>query len=252
MVGASVRGTSHEKSGQPCQDAHAWLVRPDGIGIIAVADGAGSAEFADIGATIAVKVAMESVAVGLDSGNDTAPLSIEDNRYKFILTDAVQAAKNAVEAEAISRKISPRALASTLIVVIACRGLVAAVQIGDGATVASAGSGNVFAVTTPKHGEYLNETTFLVSPNALSDMQLVIQRGDSTHVAVFSDGLQMLALKMPGNTPHSPFFSPLFNYLDSQTDPVQAQEALMSFLQSPRLRDRADDDLTLVLAAIVP
>ena len=37
--------------------------------------------------------------------------------------------------------------------------------------------------------------------------------GPINGVALFSDGLQMLALKIPGGTPHPPFFTPLLNFL---------------------------------------
>lgn len=33
------------------------------------------------------------------------------------------------------------------------------------------------------------------------------------HVGLFSDGLQMLALKLADHSPHTPFFAPLFNFM---------------------------------------
>ena len=66
-------------------------------------------------------------------------------------------------------------------------------------------------------------------------------------MAVFSDGLQMLALKMPGGTPHAPFFAPLFRFINNAADEPQIHSELESFLRSPTVRRRADDDLTLFL-----
>lgn len=43
VAAASVRGTTHEKTGQPCQDAHCWEQLPESVLVAAVADGAGSA-----------------------------------------------------------------------------------------------------------------------------------------------------------------------------------------------------------------
>ncbi|NJK69758.1 MAG: protein phosphatase 2C domain-containing protein, partial [Microcoleus sp. SU_5_3] len=54
VVAASVTGTSHEKRSQPCQDAHCWRLLPNNVLAAAVADGAGSAALAEIGAKIAV------------------------------------------------------------------------------------------------------------------------------------------------------------------------------------------------------
>ena len=76
-----------------------------------------------------------------------------------------------------------------------------------------------------------------------------VWRGRAAHVAVFSDGLQMLALKMPGGAPHAPFFAPLFRFINNAADEPQIHSELESFLRSPTVRRRADDDLTLFLAA---
>src|SRR5215469_2781463 len=59
IVSSSVTGTSHAKTGLPCQDAHGGLTLPDGTLLFAVADGAGSASRADHGSQIAAKDALE-------------------------------------------------------------------------------------------------------------------------------------------------------------------------------------------------
>jgi Protein phosphatase 2C len=248
VVGASVCGLSHEKAGLPCQDAHAWRILSDGTLIIAVADGAGSADFANIGATVATQAAIESLFTQLSGDILTSFAGMDDNQCKIILCDAVKASRIAVESAAITHNTLPRELASTLIIVLARQGVLAAAHIGDGAVLASNTSGEISAVTIPRHGEFLNETTFLVSPNALDEAQLTFRRGDFSHIAVMTDGLQMVALQMPSGMPHSPFFAPLFRFFDGQPDEQRANEAISSFLRSPRLRERADDDLTLVLA----
>lgn len=104
----------------------------------------------------------------------------------------------------------------------------------------------------PQNGEYLNETTFLISPDALNTVQINVWHGAPGYVAAFSDGLQMLALKMPEGTPHPPFFAPLFQFVARMTDAAAAQEQLTAFLHSPRLRERVDDDVTLLIAARPP
>lgn len=38
VISSSVAGTSHEKQGLPCQDAHHWELRSDGVLVAAVAD----------------------------------------------------------------------------------------------------------------------------------------------------------------------------------------------------------------------
>ena len=103
-------------------------------------------------------------------------------------------------------------------------------------------------MTSPQSGEYLNETTFLISPKAMEQAQTNVWRGSLAFISAFSDGLQMLALKMSDGTPHAPFFSPLFRFIHEMEDMTEAKSQLNSFLRSPRITQRADDDLTLLLA----
>ena len=55
VTAAQKRGSRHEAMGANCEDAY-HLVQPvPGLLVIAVADGAGSAKFAELGANIAVQ-----------------------------------------------------------------------------------------------------------------------------------------------------------------------------------------------------
>lgn len=58
----SVIGTSHQRTGEPCQDASLCTMRNDGTLICAVSDGAGSAQYAEVGARIAVEHFMQWAA----------------------------------------------------------------------------------------------------------------------------------------------------------------------------------------------
>ena len=126
---------------------------------------------------------------------------------------------------------------------------VAVAQVGDGAAVVGDGDGNIVALTVPPCGEYINETIFLVSPDAIETAQWQVWQGKPAQIAIFSDGLQMLALKMPEAVPHAPFFSPLFRFAAQIQDEAEAKQQLDSFLRSPRVTERTDDDLTLLLAS---
>jgi serine/threonine protein phosphatase PrpC len=244
ITAASVRGTSHEKTGQPCQDAHHYLVLPDGALLAAVADGAGSASRSEIGSAVAARAALDS----LSCREEGTPWPIDDGGWHCLLTGALEAALSAVVAEASSLTLDQRDLATTLILMVATPECVACAQIGDGASVVGDVQEGLFPVTIPHSGEYINETTFLVSPSAISTAQVHVWRGACRHVALFSDGLQMLALKMPEGTPHAPFFAPLFQFFDAVEDSSQAQDELTAFLTSHRVTSRADDDLTLIIA----
>ena len=246
VVAASVRGKSHEKVRQLCQDAHHWEMLPEGILVAAVADGAGSATLGKVGAIVAAQTAVETIRLR----EAAPPKASDDEGWQLLLNNALVAAKTAVEAEALVCKMAARDLATTLIIVVATPEIVAAAQVGDGVAVAGDGKGNLIALTAPQHGEYINETTFLVSPNALDQAQLTLWRGAAANIAVLSDGLQMLALEMTEGKPYAPFFSPLFHFMADVTDETEAKEQLVAFLRSERITKRTDDDLTLLLATL--
>lgn len=243
VVSSSVAGTSHKKQGLPCQDAHHWELRSDGVLVAAVADGAGSAALSEVGAKIAVSRAVETILQ-----LEILPTSQDKESWKSLLAKALKIARTSVEAEASVRGTSVRDLASTLILVVATPELIATAQIGDGATVVSDKQDNLVVLTVPQNGEYINQTTFLISPDALNKAQVNIWYGNVANLAVFSDGLQMLALKMPSGTPHAPFFNPLFGFVSQITDETIAKKELEGFLKSSRVIERTDDDLTILLA----
>jgi hypothetical protein len=245
-VAASVQGASHEKSGLPCQDAHDFAVLPGGVLVAAVADGAGSAAFAEVGASAAARAAVETLR------RSKLPSPGEEAGWHALLREALHLAQTAVEAEAARLDAPLRELATTLIALVATPERVAVLQVGDGATVLGAAAGAVFALTAPEPGEYINETTFLVAPDAVETARFSLWRGQAAHLAVFTDGLQHLALKLPEGTAHAPFFTPLFRFASEAIGEAEAQAQLTAFLRSPRLTGRADDDLTLLLASLAP
>ena len=232
MAGVSVRGASHERLGLPCQDAHQWAQLSDELLLAAVADGAGSALLAEVGATLAVETAINSARERFSESSGAGTL--QQLNWEALLNHTLSAARTALEREAEARALPLRDFACTLTVVIAGKDLVAAMQVGDGAVVAAAPDGVLLSILRPMQGECLNETVFLTSPESVETSQPVVWHGRLAHLAVFSDGLQMTALRMPGADPHPGFFAPLFQFLCRESDGAHAQEALASFLASPR------------------
>ena len=241
---ASVRGLSHERAGLPCQDAYGRLY--DGNTLVCViADGAGSAELADVGARTACDAALAYMAEALQNAAD-----MEAMAWEAALRGAASRARVAVEAEALDRSAEPRALASTLVLAAAYPGGAAALQIGDGACIVQDAGCALVAITRPQNGEYPNETRFLSSDNALEDAEFTIWCGDITGLALFSDGLQHIALAGSECVPHPPFFTPLLRFAAAIEDQEEADAALARFLKSPRFEQRTDDDLTLIVCAM--
>ncbi len=244
VLSQSVVGTSHQQQKLPCQDAHFWQIWLGEVLVASVADGAGSAPLSQVGANIAVQKAVEAVC------QNNALLSSRDREaWKMLLHEALEAALTSVKTEASKREVPLRDLASTLIIVVATPQMIVTAQIGDGAVVVADKKGQIITLTTPQTGEFINQTVFLNSPNALSAAKIDIWTGEAANLAIFSDGLQMLALKMPEGTPHIPFFTPLFKFVSHMTDEAVAKEQLTSFLSSPRVSQKTDDDLTILLVS---
>lgn len=243
-VSATAAGNTHTEKNLPCQDAAMWMTTPEGLLIVAVADGATSATYGHVGAASAARAAVHTLA----SSRRELPAMSDSASWNRLLRECFGRAQETLQAEARTRSISIDDLASTLILAAVTAQGIAVGQIGDGAVVASNWAGELAALTQPQRGEFLNETTFLISPEAFETFQFGAHPTPVSHVAAFSDGLQMLALKMPEQTPHRPFFAPLFDFVTQTLDPSDAEAQLQLFLSSPRIRQRTSDDVSLVLA----
>ncbi len=251
VLGAAVRGVSHERLEMPCQDALAFQVLPGEVLSVALADGAGSATFSDAGAQGAVAAALDAMANAYQSG-----LPEDKEGWHAVMREVFAKAKQAVLDLAESSDEPVRAYACTLTCAFAIPGertdrLVAA-QIGDGAVVAMDMDESLFTVTRLQRGEYANETHFLVQEDALDQLVIDVVDRPVKAMAVMSDGLIRLALKMPSQEPHTPFFTPLFRFAASveedDTKRDAAGDQLAAFLSSERVNARTDDDKSLVLA----
>jgi Protein phosphatase 2C len=217
VAGASVRGTSHIEFDIPCQDYCSYQRLPIGSSsglIIAIADGAGSARFSETGARVVV-----------------------DHLLKII---------DQSEATALQQGEELREFGCTILFALVGELASFFVQIGDGAWIVKRND-QYLAATWPSDGEYVNETTFLTSPNWAESIRCQLIDNVSA-VAGFTDGLQRLALQLDNQTVYAPFFDPLFSVLRTSEDDSSLISPLMEFLASERVSDRTDDDKTLVLA----
>lgn len=241
VLGASVRGTAHERTGAPCQDAHGWVVTPAGTFAAAVSDGAGSSPRSDEGARWAVEAALRTLREA-DSFGAGAEVR------EAALRAALAAARDAVVSGAAAAGAEPRDFSATLIVLLADSTGVSAAQIGDGLAAAEMEGAGLVGITTPTRGEYANETVFVDTPGALEGAQVRTVSGAVRGVAVISDGLQILATELSTGKPHAPFFAPFLRFAGDGGDAAEAKAQLEAFLAGPRVSERTDDDKTLLVA----
>ena len=239
----SVQGAHHRADGSECHDSN--LVRYIGDaaegGLVAcVADGAGSSSHSGIGSRMACESIVESAAAHFEQHKTLAKLEASD------VLAWCDAARKAIAEDAEMHERQLRDYATTLCAAVITAGQSIFFQIGDGAIVAR--RNGVFAVVFwPQSGEYINTTNFLTSPNFLDQIQVCAVEGDFADVALLTDGIERLALQFDSQTPHPPFFHPLFATLRAATNVDALTVELGQFLQSDSIQIKSDDDKTLLL-----
>jgi len=243
VVGASAVGTSHTKFGTPCQDAFDYQVLPTGVLLIALADGAGSANNAHEGSQLAVETAIKTINTQLqtDIPNSKA-------EWQTVIKYSFETTRTALIEHASTSQIPLREYATTLILVILTDKWSVGGLIGDCLAVTLNEEEELVVLCVPQKGEYANTTNFITQDNALDQLQIEAKADPEMGVAVFSDGLQSLAVNLVQNKPHAPFFTPLFAFTAAIKDDTSAEQQLAEFLNSDRVNERTDDDKTLVLA----
>jgi hypothetical protein len=208
-----------------------------------VADGAGSASNGGEGADIAIQAAADFI----DTKLQMQELGLSDD----LATQCVIAIREKLYARADVLGLKARDFACTFLGVLSCGLGTLVLQIGDGGVVIDVGQGLDVPVV-PMVGEYANMTHFVTDEDAVKLMVTKVYPAIAKRVAVFSDGLQRLALNMADNTAHEPFFTNFFRVLGAST-PEQGDQlhgALLRFLRSPDVNERTDDDKTLALAVL--
>jgi hypothetical protein len=101
----------------------------------------------------------------------------------------------------------------------------------------------------PAHGEYASSTYF-VTDDPEPRLQFVQLADGISELAVFSDGIERLALDFANKTASERFFDPMFAPL-ARSAPGRNRTLssnLRRYLDSPRIIDRTDDDKSLILA----
>lgn len=246
-IAQSLQGSSHTAEGTPCQDNARVRVLGSGDAaalVACVADGAGTAAHSSEGSQLACEAVIENAAKFFESHGSW---NVFDEKVAIgWCEDARHRIKQAAEA----RSCSTREFATTLCVAILGPRQAYFFQIGDGAIILRAG-GVYGVVFWPQSGEYANSTNFLTAEEFRRHLEFLASPAHFSDVALFTDGLERLALQFDTKTPHPPFFSPLFDVLRATDDCERLGDDLRRFLQSHSVRARSDDDTTLILASRV-
>lgn len=227
--------------GSRCQDAYRSFVLPGDILVGLLCDGAGSAAKGGEGASVVVRV----LGCCIRQHYESQQADPDDDT----IMDWLDAARDTIAHAALQRDLRPRDFACTLVATVAHADRALVIHVGDGCVVGKS-SNDWQALTWPAHGEYASTTYFVTEDPA---PRVAIQRivRPLSAVVAFTDGLERLALDFANYTPHAKFFdgiiAPLVQSQAKGRD-LRLSQQLKTYLDSPAVNARTDDDKTLLLA----
>ncbi len=148
---------------------------------------------------------------------------------------------------ATRRALDRRQFAATLAMLVIKDGEFLAMQIGDSAMVARR-DGVWEAICWPENGEFA-ASTFFITDDFLR-LRTVKLPLSYDAFALFSDGIENIALDHLGAKPHARFFDPMMGPVDAAAGSsklARLSAALALYLDSAAICERTDDDKTLIL-----
>jgi len=253
VASASEIGTSHISSELPCQDycEHRIIRSHEGqIMISVVCDGAGSAAHSDIGAWLAATTIVEFAEVYFEGGG-----RLFDIDRQTMASWIEQTAQRLLDRADADGNPAGDYACTLLVAIVGLKGAVFA-QIGDGAIVVSHGEEDGWNwVFWPHHGEYANQTVFILSKNAVEAMQFELAPRRIDEFAVFSDGIERMVLHAATKSVNDKFFDHMLGPVRlsrSRGNDRALSDQLKSYLGSAAVNARTNDDKTLVLATRRP
>lgn len=215
--------------------------------MLIVSDGLGSAAHSDVAAEIVCDVVMAGVFAHQERNPDDPPIADQINGW-------MELAIAEMVARAMTLDVPSAEFACTLLLAAVCPAWSCFAQVGDGAIVfATRDTSDEWQwVFWPEGGEeYINETACIRPGFPLPELKIKSGITDVDEIAVFSDGLQGMALHYASQTVHSPFFVPLFAPLRASTETgisTSLSQGLAGLLAQGEFDQRTDDDRTLVIA----
>lgn len=211
-IAASQRGRSHSQEGK-FRDDHFLIhtLGDDDWGIIAVADGAGSAKYSREGSKIACEVVVDNIVSGITSnltpvldslkgkilGEVQELKQVKDALY-MLLGGAGLKALNAIKKEAEEKQLKTKDYATTLIVSVVRKieqgWFVGAFWIGDGGVGVYRKGESVNLLGEPDGGEFAGQTRFLTSTEIWESKEIFnrvryVVVDDFTSLVLMTDGV---------------------------------------------------------------
>ncbi len=245
-IGQSTQGVSHILNQKDCEDAIKYGTLFENTEyetlICCLSDGAGSAAYAKEAAQLAVSEGYKFLETCIERNRDVSEADIYE-----MLENLIDILKDkATQAKANLNEFSCTFLGGVLF-----SNKSIFFQIGDGAIICLDDNNNYYPIWFPQNGEYQNTTSFLIDYPKVNNLFCTIFHKNIHEVAMFTDGLQLLALNYESYCVHQPFFFDMFKWLrkaDNDEKITILNTKLYEYLSSKIINDRTDDDKTLFLA----
>lgn len=254
---ASVIGTGHIRANMPCQDSNYVMQVGDTI-IIAVSDGLGSATHSDRGSAFICKYVVEHLAQAITPHHASLLATVTQFMtgatpqvdIKAAMIQAATEARTALIAVAQAEQHELRDYACTLLVAIVTPDAWHVLHIGDGAVVGIESATSIKTLSAPDNGEFINVTVPLTSSDYLNHIRYSHTQEQLYGIALLSDGVQPMCINYKTGDAYPGFFAPLIGWLTEfpSATLADASDGLSKLLDSDKLRQKSDDDMTLVLA----
>ncbi len=177
----SVTGAKHERTDRPCQDAADWATR-HGAGAVAIADGHGTCARGDVGAQLAVEVAIEHLLNAADhlAGAALGLEYTEDLFRSQVRRQIVGTWQSRVDAharalgEAVPDPNTARAYGTTRLFALWTREYLVTGQLGDGEVLLLGDDGRVRRPLPSEPLAFAGETPSLCEPRAWFRLRLTL------------------------------------------------------------------------------
>lgn len=234
----AVQGRGHAKKNLPCQDKVARR-EENGVNVIALADGAGSATFSHYGAQCVVNRATVFI-----SENFFDLIAQTDGRK--VTQEILSVLLQTLQDEARLRECELQDLASTLLIAAVGDEKFFLAHLGDG-VIGYLDEDGLKVATAPDNGEFSNETVFITSEDAAAHMR--IYKGELKTITGFvlmSDGTEQSLYNKRKKT-LAPAVKKLINQtclVDAEILTPQLEEALSSVVA-----ENTQDDCSIAMLA---
>ena len=209
-----------------------------GVSVIALADGAGSANLSHFGAETVVKAIGDLMASDFDKLYAGKEADVAGAVLATLL-ESIQARASELDCQASH-------LASTLLAVAVKKGRYIAVHVGDG-VIGGLGNTTVEVISEPDNGELANETKFVTSADAADHIRLYRNQAKKySGFILMSDGS---AHSLYDKREHvlTKAVTKLFFACKNETS--QRMNELLSELLSEQLTKRTADDCSIAIMA---